>query len=153
MYLQRGITGLRHIDDDPLPFCDLGEFRSICFEIAREVGYSVVRASEKSGIANFATVVFDSTDPFIAVLLNHHYPILGFAKAETDESSAELNFIDSDVLAAAFKDREKYEILSEHQLKQPISDDDYLQLGIAERDQLKYWKPQSIGEVIFNYWD
>jgi hypothetical protein len=44
-------------------------------------------------------------------------------------------------------------VLSVTTLNSPVTDRVTTQLATAEIEQLDYWKPSRIGDVIFNYWD
>jgi hypothetical protein len=39
------------------------------------------------------------------------------------------------------------------ELSRPIAKTDLDQLDRAEIEQVKYWKPHTIGELAFNWWD
>ena len=38
-------------------------------------------------------------------------------------------------------------------LRKPVTPDDCLQLSRAECEQIRYWRPRTVGEVLFNFWD
>jgi len=43
--------------------------------------------------------------------------------------------------------------LKAEELHKPLFEYQYNNLNKAEVAQMKYWKPQRIGDIIFNFWD
>ena len=39
------------------------------------------------------------------------------------------------------------------ELNRKLADNDLAKLDAAELEQVKYWEPQSVGDVAFNWWD
>ena len=152
MELRQGITGFRHVDDPPLPTCDLRIFRTHCHDAARFLGGRVQPCGprRKISVTNFAEVVIELDDCPIAVLLNHHYPVIGFAIPPSDTG---LRFMDSDALAKTLNATSDYEVLSREELERIVVPDEFQQLLPAEIEQANYWRPCRLGDVIFNFWD
>lgn len=91
------------------------------------------------------------------ILLNSSYPFVAFASsvqyfdiAFADDSLSSV----IDALSSGFKvltvstlserlviDKKTHALLSENNLNK------------AELDQILYWKPKTVGDVIFNFWD
>jgi hypothetical protein len=44
-------------------------------------------------------------------------------------------------------------ILERAEFLRPVNTADLSDLGYAELDQINYWKPATIGELVFNWWD
>ncbi|MET3696541.1 hypothetical protein SAMN05877753_103213 [Bacillus oleivorans] len=90
------------------------------------------------------------------ILLNEHYPYLSFASVV---EFGKINFIDVPELKQF---NSFYKVLSVKELNEPlvlkpdpkkgILQND-INLNGAELEQVAYWEPKRIGEVIFNYWD
>lgn len=64
-----------------------------------------------------------------------------------------LTFTDDPLIAKALNPLSQFEVLSRHDLSRPLADFDLSELGRAELEQVQYWKPHTLGEVIFNRWD
>jgi hypothetical protein len=64
-----------------------------------------------------------------------------------------LTFVDHPDLAAALTDGSNLQVLTAEQLNAPLSPADLADLGPAERKQIAYWQPNTIGELLFNFWD
>ena len=123
MFLRHGISGFLHMNDDPLPACDLVEFRSFCYAAAREADCSIKHAGRRPHVErSFTTGVFALPQGDIAALLNLHFPVIGFAKSLPDEESCELEFVDCEVLANVFKNSGRYDVLSKSDLARIIHD-------------------------------
>lgn len=154
MELCRGITGFRHVDDPPLPTCDLRAFRGHCHAAARALGGQVVAADmpvNRSG-ANFARTTLELLAGPVAVLLNLYHPVIAFVEP-TVENDLPLRFIDAPALAQQLREIGAYEILSAAEARKPIGEEHCRLLSDAELEQLRYWRPWCIGAVVFNHWD
>lgn len=154
MKLPRGITGFRHIDDPLLPVSDCTAFRSYCYEAARALrGHVVsVEAPIRGTVANFARAIIDLRDGPAAVLLNAHFPVIAFARPRV-QNGAPVSFIDAPALAEVFRLFGTYEVWSRSQLESPVQRETCSNLAEAELEQVKYWKPARVGDVVFNFWD
>lgn len=154
MELPRGITGFRYFNDPPLPQSDLTLFRTHCFTSARSCGGTLCRcdANEVRVGGNFEMQVFDLSCGQVAALLNAHYPILAFANA-SHRNDAPFEFVDHPDLAMQFSTFNAYQILSAASLNEPVEEDSCRQLTVPEHDQIKYWRPDRVGDLLFNKWD
>ena len=47
----------------------------------------------------------------------------------------------------------EFAILTGHEACAGVADELVAQLGENELHQMRYWRPQRISDVIFNYWD
>lgn len=90
-------------------------------------------------------------------MLNEHYPYLAFAsKVECDN----IDFIDVAFLKKHFNPY--YSVLNSNELNAPVVNNNGAKKGILKNDhtlssteleKIKYWNPEIVGEIIFNYWD
>ncbi|RCS41032.1 hypothetical protein DTL42_20800 [Bremerella cremea] len=150
--LQRGITGFRDRRDQPLPMCDLNAFRSACHTVSQVTKCSLsAPIQQPNNQRNFITAQFATPYGEIAAMLNQHFPLLGFAVASLP--GKQLRFVDAPEQATAFTQLGMYRVLSLSDLQQPITDDDLASLSPTEIEQVNYWKPTSLGQIIFNAWD
>ena len=153
MELPRGITGFRHVSDPPLPVCDLAAFRGHCFAAARALKVRVARKIGTSEVEpNFAYVVLELRNRPIAVLLNRHFPVVAFAEPLV-EGEAFVRFSYVPELGEAFREFGVYEVADESVLTESLKPEHLQRLAPAEREQIRYWKPRQVGEVMFNFWD
>ena len=152
--LHRGITGFRHADDEPLPASDLKAFRAYCFSAARSLSGRVSRIELPYGNArnNFASGVLELPEGATAVLLNAHFPIVAFARPPR-EGHVRLAFVEAPGLVELFRSFGVYEVLEASDLERPLVEEDCRRLGPAERDAVRYWKPERVGDLVFNSWD
>lgn len=154
MELPRGITGFRHFRDPPLPVSDFRTFRGHCYAVARDLGGRVcsVEAPFWRGVANFAFAVLDLPTGRVGVALNAHFPVVGFAEP-LDDSSCLLRFVDAPALAERFRGFGMYEVATAAELTRRLTPEMCQNLAPAEHDQVKHWRPGSVGELLFNFWD
>jgi hypothetical protein len=152
--LPRGITGFRHADDPPLPVCDFRVFRGHCFAVARDLGgrFRSVEAPYPRGPANFALAVLDLPTGRVAVVLNAHFPVVAFAEPLAD-GETRLRYVDAPALAERFRGFGMYEVATVAELTHPLTAEACQQLASVEREQVAYWHPGSVGELLFNFWD
>lgn len=65
-----------------------------------------------------------------------------------EERGCELKFVDFPKLSAALRDNFHINAMLSVELNGPFE----AHPGASERD-VKYWKPQSLGALVFNWWD
>lgn len=132
--------------------CDLNAFRSACHTVSRVTQCSLpAPIRQLNDQRNFFVALFATPQGEIAALLNQHVPLLGFAVPSLPGKP--LRFVDARELANAFRQLDMYRILSLSDLRQPITVDELARLSPTEIEQINYWKPTSLGQIIFNAWD
>lgn len=89
----------------------------------------------------------------VAVLLNLHFPLIGFCRPPRSSNLGPLQFVDCDRLAAVFAAIGVYEVQSRTVLESLLSKLELQQLAPVEIREAHYWKAARLGDVIFNYWD
>lgn len=90
------------------------------------------------------------------ILLHHKSTKLAFGK--NFEAWLIREFIDHPLLAQVFANLyPEYQVLSKEILEAPIYEDPtyihYDILRYASDYDLSYWKPTTLGEILFNFWD
>lgn len=152
--LPRGITGFRHVDDPPLPVCNMRLFRGRCDIASHAVGGRVVstESSLRRVEASFVCVTLELLSGPVSVVLNRIYPVLAFVVPPSHHPD-KLRFVDVPALSGAFRDFGIYEILTALEAQAPVTDEARRELAPVEVEELQYWRPQCVGEVVFNYWD
>ena len=149
--LPKGVTGF----DAPEGGVPVTRFTTACHTAARQARGRVnqVRAAYEQVTPNFheALVSLRDGDETVRVLCNAHYPIVAFTSPAAHEGDVRLQFVDCPQLAGALSG--EFSIVSAQDACAGISSAAVAQLGEAELDQMRYWNPQRIGDMIFNYWD
>lgn len=83
-------------------------------------------------------------------LCNAIHPLVAFVQASPESDL--LAFIESDELAQAFTS-EGFNVPPVRYLEKPLEPADLNDLGRAEREQVDYWNPPTVGAVIYNWFD
>lgn len=151
MLLEKGITGFFEYGDPFIPELDYASFQRMCYAVRD-------RQWQMTGIfcpdhTNYFYAHFqgcystgETERQEVYILQNKYYPIVAmtkelslYEKVFIDITDPFLPFIDGELISA--------EILNEafHDSQHHLSD--------AELQQIRYWKPVSIGNIIFNEWD
>lgn len=148
--LPPGITGF---------FCPEGQlvqpaspqaFRTLCHGLARESCGQVLGTDETLHSKNFyAGMLLLPAGP-CCLLRNAYSPYIAFsASAEPSAGS----FLDSPISPASPL-LSRYCLLGSGELSASCTDPGVLdRLSPAELAQIRYWKPQTIGQILFNLWD
>lgn len=145
MKLPSGITGFYEKQNKP-PTMDGHQFKQICFSQVKGIGGMVIKFKEPEG-TNFFDVEVSFRHTNIHILLNAHYPFLAFASLVDFDH---IRFVDESNLTTLFM--QFYRVLTVAELNKPLRQLDN-GLNQAEWEQIAYWKPERIGDIIFNYWD
>jgi hypothetical protein len=149
--LPKGVTGF----DSPGEGVPLKRFTSACHAAARQIAGRVEQVLEayKQVTPNFHEALMTLRDrlAIVRVLCNAHYPIVVFATRATHEGDMRLEFSDCPELAEALG--VGFSIITRQEACAGVTDELVAELGEAELLQMRYWRPQRIGDVIFNYWD
>lgn len=156
MKLPYGVTGFYETNHRQPPKMNGQSFKGLCFTLIMHHGGRILDFHEPQ-VTNFFEVVVDVFHQRLHLLLNKHYPL--FACASWVEYQ-NMIFMDEPRLSEAF--RPYYQVLGTQELNEPL----YIQersgevvvkneneLNRAELQQIAYWKPKSIGEVLFHFWD
>ncbi|TDC45250.1 hypothetical protein E1212_29090 [Jiangella ureilytica] len=149
MKLPRGATGF---NAPPGEEPDLGTFTTVCYHAARAIGATVTGVIKADVTPSFHTIDVAQAQHHIAVLRHTTVPLVAFARPRTS-GDATITFIDRPDLAAAITNLTDAQILTAEQLGIPLPQADLSALGPHEHDQINYWKPNTVGELLFNFWD
>ena len=154
MKLRPGITSLfASRERDSLPEYLIGDFKRLVHAVASSQDWTVASIAEAGCTPNFHAARLQSPTRSIFVLGHSNFQIICIA-VQTDDADQQLEFIDEPKIAAEvsrlFPD---IEISSATELNRPITDADLAQLPQKEREQVNYWKPRTIGQLAFNWWD
>jgi hypothetical protein len=164
-YIRAGVTGFYYYRSTPPPVtADLKEFRALCYTAARVTDATILGfdPSPFKTIRNFvfALLQFSKTSgaPSVFLLLNQYAPLLAFACAHDQTlhlpDGPPFTFMDIPELIATFE--HSYYVLKKEELELPwiwSKPELASSLSPVEIEQIKFWKPQTVGEVLFNVWD
>lgn len=149
MKLQPGATGFHAPPGDQ---ADLGAFTAVCHHAARAVGATVTGVTPAGVTPSFHRADIADARQHVAVLRHAALPVIAFARPLAD-GDVTPTFVDRPALAAAVTGLTDARVLTVAQLRTPLSQVDLSALDPAERDQIGYWKPATVGELLFNFWD
>ena len=149
MELPNGVTGFYDREANKPPQVDGTLFKQLCFSILSHGG-KVIDFKTPQYPANYYYARVEMLGNPLYILLNEHYPYLAFA---SDHEYRNITFIDAPALHAHFSPF--YQVLGKKALNKPLNLSLAMKtkLNNAELKQIEYWKPKSIGQIIFNYWD
>ena len=147
MLLPRGITGFWSVNANPPPFLDEKAFRRMCHALARENGGTVAEVDTDTVSRNFYSAKLSRYDQSVFLLQNIYYPYAAFDQRDADGRSILtgppewLRLPEGTVrfLSPAELNQDWRGLCSE--------------LSPEELEQIRYWNPQTVGEIIFNAWD
>lgn len=157
MILREGITGFRDAKSEQIPLVDQKQFKQLCFSVLPRLEGGFVGFIDPCCHGNFIDVKVSLRDTKLHILLNKYYPIIAFA---SNVEFGSVTFIDNPILSEQFSS--SYRVLSCRELNKPISLNggskecllkNENELNQAELEQVAYWKPRTMGEIIFNQWD
>ena len=150
--LPRGVTGFRDRRSEPLPETDPRIFAAICHEAARASGGRVGTITPPGPTPNFhrATIIRGEDQP--ALLGRQHVPLLVIAQSPAAGTSP-MTFVEDSHIHPALILSAPFRLLTLNELQAPLHLADLSALAPAELEQISYWRPGTVGELIFNYWD
>lgn len=147
MTLPRGITGFWGTDTAPLPHLDEKAFCQLCHSIAKENGGTVTELDTDTYPRNFYSAKLSRYDDAVFILQNIHYPYAAFAQRDGFGGFVLTNQPEWFRLPTG----------SVHFLSLAELNQDWhnlcRELSPEELAQIRYWKPQTVGEIVFNTWD
>lgn len=132
---------------------DARYFLAACHDAARRTGGTVTASQKPGGTPNFHAVVIAYEHERVAVLRHALLPLAAFAQVTRDHVTLPPAFIDHPRLARIVGETTGCLVLSAADLRQPPASADLSQLTAAEHEQIRYWEPATVGELLFNYWD
>ena len=147
MILPRGITGFGSINTVPPLFLDEKAFCRMCHALARENGGAVTEVDTDTAIRNFYSAKVSRYVQSVFLLQNIHYPYAAFAQRDASgrfvltQQPEWIRLPESPVQFLRFDELNQ----DWRSLRGELSPE--------ELDQIRYWNPQTVGEIIFNTWD
>ena len=147
MILLRGITGFGSINTLPPLFLDEKAFCRMCHALARENGGAVTELDTDTYPRNFYSAKLSRYDQSIFLLQNIHYPYAAFAQRDT---SGGFIWISQPEWLRLPEIPVRFLNLAElNQSWRGLCGE----LAPEDLEQIRYWNPQTVGEIVFNTWD
>lgn len=150
MKLPPGATGFGAICHTPQE--DLRDLGTICHHAARRTGGTITELIPFSATPNFHTATITYPNGRVSVLRHGLLPWIALA-LPARSGQVPHNWLDRIDLANAIREVSDLRIVTRAELLQPLTATDLTDLGPAEIKQIEYWKPTTVGELLFNLWD
>lgn len=148
--LPAGITGFFGPEDQLIQPASPQGFRRLCHGLAREAGGKVLETDETLLCKNFYVGTLLLPAGPCCLLRNAYFPDITFSASADPSAGA---FVDSPIFPASPL-LSRYHLLGPTQLSASCTDPGVLDcLSPAELAQIRDWKPQTIGQILFNLWD
>ena len=149
--LPQGITGFWMDGGQPPPSVSKKSVLAVAHSSAREIGQAVVTTNWATH-NNFHVVEISGCQSKLTMLFNAQYPVVGLAEALLPNDHR-IVFQDHAALASAVSTTSEFLVLSADELRRPVTSKDLDKLNSAELQQVEYWKPATVGELVFNFRD
>lgn len=148
MKLPNGVSGFYNSKANEPPLIDGKLFKQLCYHLTVSNGGKVLDSNLSHSSANFYKVQVEMFDFVFYILINKHYPYLAFAAAV---DFGDIQFVDIPALSKQFS--HYYHVLDTIELSVFIEGKHKSELNRAELQQISYWKPENVGQILFNFWD
>lgn len=144
--LPKGITGFS-MPKESLECFDPKIFRQLCYSLSRENQGMILSLDTSLIDKNFYVAQIQTYHSCIYLLRNAYYPYLAFADSVQNGMVSFINRPKDFHFAW-----EGYHLLDTEALN-AACESVCADLSEAEWMQIKFWKPNTVGEIIFNFWD
>lgn len=145
--LPRGITGFYDGTQLPPPTLDEKGFHRFCYALSQAHHGSVLSLDCDITGKNFYAAHLELRHTPCVLLANAHHPYVAFAASMDPWPPVFQNppfdptpfWPEMHLMTAAQLEQDW-----RHQVRD---------LGAAEMEQIRYWNPRTVGEILFNFWD
>lgn len=147
MILLRGITGFGSINTLPPLFLDEKAFCRMCHALARENGGAVTKLDTDTYPRNFYSAKLSRYGQSVFLLQNIHYPYAAFAQRDTSDGFiwiSQPEWLRLPEIPVRFLN-----LAELNQSWRGLCGE----LAPEDLEQIRYWNPQTVGEIVFNTWD
>jgi hypothetical protein len=133
---------------------DVRDFSKACYAAALLTGRRVLEVVEANQpTPNFHLALLERHGDTVAVVGNREVPLLAITVPREAHKAGPLSFVDVVDLASALSQIEPFKVLSVAELSRPLSQITSGELPPHDAYDIRYWRPKTFGEVVFNYWD
>lgn len=137
---------------------DLRAFRRACYTAARSTGGKIIEFRHADGVTpNFHQGLIGYRDHTVAVVCARDSAVLTLAEPRIIDfvdgfaESGPLTFIDApELMALLAMLLPGFQVLGPSELHSPFDAAGWPHLSSHD---LAYWRPETLGEALFNYWD
>ncbi|MFC4852960.1 hypothetical protein [Actinophytocola glycyrrhizae] len=135
---------------------DVREFRAACHAAARRTAGSLVEFRlARRATPSFHQGVIAYRDKTVAVVCDRNAPLTAIAQPRVIEGvdaldSGPLTFLDIPGLHGALETILGHRVLTKADLNAPFQQADWPHIAATD---IKYWRPTTVGEALFNFWD
>lgn len=148
----RGATGFWGHGDSPLPRADVVAFRTACHAAARSIGGTVGEVTPAGATPSFHTALITTSSGRATVLCHEVLPVVAFVTSPPQAGTPLPDFTPLPAWAAAFE-MGGFRLLDLDELTMSLASADTSELAEEELEQAGYWRPSTVGELMFNWWD
>lgn len=154
MKLRPGITSFfEGHERDSIPKYSIAEFKHLVHALALLQGSKIGSISECGITPNFHTAELQMEGTRLFVLGHSNFPVIAFVE-QLNHDDQQLRFVDNlNVAGEISRLCPEVEIGRTSDLSRLITNDDLAVLTVVEQKQVAYWKPRTIGQLVFNWWD
>lgn len=146
MRLPNGTCGFFEAGKCSDPF-DIRKFKQVCYCVVNENRGNLLSVDTALNGKNFYTAKIEVSNSLVYLLMNAYYPYIAFASLV---EYGKIIFRDKPTnLSFSFP---QYHVLNAEELNTSCRSA-LEELSDIEIAQIKYWKPATIGEIVFNFWD
>ncbi|WP_134665648.1 MULTISPECIES: hypothetical protein [unclassified Amycolatopsis] len=134
---------------------EVREVRRLCYDFARSTGGTLTDFRVPTVTPNFWQAVIEYFDRTISVVAANDAPVVALARPRSFDFTparewGPLEFVDEPDLIAVLAQIEQFQVLTPADLDRSFVAKDWPHLT---RSDVAYWKPSTVGEALFNYWD
>ncbi|MEH2080666.1 MAG: hypothetical protein V7K89_11865 [Nostoc sp.] len=131
----------------------LKQFRADCYEAARTLHARVLEVKGSDyhsySVCNMQLPAYHKCNSInVTILRNGNYPIIGFSSTQ----EAPFIFLDVPRLQEVFEAL-GYEVWSKEYLETDPIEEHITDLTPQEIEDYNYWRPNQIGQMVFNFYD
>ena len=127
-------------------------FKSACHAAARAVGGRLTEFRSPQVTPNFHIAHIAENGAMTAVLGHLAEPFVAFARP-IDAIAMSAEFLDHEGLATAFRDYSAFTPLDVELLNRPLTEEEIAGLRPQIVKELRYWRADTLGKAMFNWFD
>lgn len=136
------------------PATDIKPLLSLVHEACRAAGFTVQDQTSSSAVRSFmAWRLTHAFEPAVTLVVHRVRPVFAVVDAAPDDPTLGSHVIDwqPDELKRAAE--LGWHRLTADEARSDVSDSMTTGLSEEERREIAYWKPSTVGAVVFNHWD
>jgi hypothetical protein len=154
LLLLDGISGFRN---NEVPDVYASQFKELCYSLANITHGKLVSFEIPDQSRNFYKAELEWNKGNTFILLNSSYPVLAFASSVEHFN---IHFVDHPHAKTLKTFSTVFTIATFNELIEPLEIDERTKtvlnkntLNQSEINQILYWKPKIVGDVVFNFWN